>query len=72
MRIKENSNANLLAHNIDTGSYVIPYYVVVPARVLALCSDPPRYSEPSKVKEVEETTYLVPIEMTSQADSAQT
>lgn len=51
--------------------YVIPYYVVVPARVLVIRSDPPKYSEPSKVKEVEETTFLVPIEMMLQVDSAQ-
>lgn len=71
MRIKENPNANLPAHNIDTGSYVIPCYVAVPARVLALYSDPPKYSEPSKVKEVEKITYLVLTEMMSRADSAQ-
>lgn len=71
MRIKENADANLPARNIYTGSYVIPYYVVVPPRVLALGSDPPRGSEPSKVKEVGETSNLVRIEMKSRADSAQ-
>lgn len=72
MRIKENANANFLRIICRyTGSYVIPYYVVVPPRVLALCSDPPRSSEPSKAKEVGETSNLVPIEMMSQVDSAQ-